>query len=138
MFCSCQRWVSKKKVWMVHGWGELYPVLLGFVLTFQSPLPGPTPSTVFEPGAICVRPASRITLIVKPSALACSASCSLQRRRHVFRSRLKTSLQFRRDFITYRCAIDFNIGPGSASLRNRASVGRALEEGPRKLYVESE
>ena len=86
---------QKKFGWGVHGWGELYPVLFGFVLTFQSPLPGPTPSTVFEPGAICVRPASRITLIVKPSALACSASCSLQRRRHVFRSRLKTSLQFR-------------------------------------------
>ena len=38
--------------------------------------------TVFEPAAICVRPASRTRLTTRPRELACEANCILQHKQH--------------------------------------------------------
>ena len=40
-------------------------------------LPGPTAKTVNEPAAICVRPASAITLASNPNSLASLCNCNL-------------------------------------------------------------
>ena len=41
-------------------------------------IPGPTPNTVTDPGAICVLPASFTKLAFSPNDLASLANCNLQ------------------------------------------------------------